>query len=136
MTAGKDCLLLRERGRLAIAHASDVADEAALLVGDAHLDGRYLMMVADADGLGTKQVALLGTRDKQDVVADADGELTLTIQQGSNGQVGQRKQGTSLTDIGTIEVLFGNHHFGHSMGCVHFRNPAAGIGCKAIRTIE
>ena len=45
---------------LAVAHAGDVADEAAVLIGDAHLDGGDLVVVGDADGLGGEGVAQTG----------------------------------------------------------------------------
>lgn len=72
---------------LSIAQACDVADKTAFLIGNADLDGGNLMVVAYTDGFCAKQVALFGTRDKHDTVADADCELTFYIHQGSDGQV-------------------------------------------------
>ena len=54
---------------LAVAHAGDVADEAAVLIGDAHLDGGDLVVVGDADGLGGEGVAQTGAGDEHHAAA-------------------------------------------------------------------
>ena len=113
-----------------------MADETALLVSDAYLDGRYLVVVADAEGFSPKMVALLGTRDVHDAVADADGELASGVHQGGYGEVGQRKQRASLTDVGTIQVACCHYHFCHCMFCVHFCYLATSVGCKSVCTIQ
>ena len=65
-----------------------MTDEATFLIGDTYFDGRNLMMITDADGFCMKMVALFRTRHKHDAVADADGELTSCVHQGSDGEVG------------------------------------------------
>ena len=113
-----------------------MADKTAFLIGHPYFNGGDLMMVSYTNGLCTKQVTFLGTRHIHDTVADAECELSLAVHQGRYRQVGQRKQGPSLTDISTIQMFFCHQHFGYGMFCVHLCNPATSIGCEAIRTIQ
>jgi hypothetical protein len=81
-------------------------------------------------------VALFGTGYEHDVVTDANGELAAGIHQGCYGEVGQREQGAALTDVSPVEVTFRDYHFCYSVFRVYFCYLAAGVGCKAVCTIQ
>ena len=57
-------LFFREGLGFAVAHAGDVADEFALLIGDANLNRGDLMVIGYEGGFGPKMVALDGTGHK------------------------------------------------------------------------
>ena len=131
-----DNLLFCDGLGFAVAHAGDVADEAAELVGDANLDRGNLGVVGDVDGLGTKGVALVGTRHKHDAVADAEGELSAVVHQRCYGQVGKGEQCAALAHMSTIQMFGRNGHLGHGVLAVEFGNPTAGIGGKTVVTVQ
>ena len=66
-------LFFRKRLGFAVAHAGDVADEFAVLVGDANLNRGNLMMIGYEGCFGPKMVALQGAGHEHDVVGDAEG---------------------------------------------------------------
>ena len=113
-----------------------MADELARLVGDTYLDGGDLVVVAYLDGLGAQEVALLGARYEHDAVADAEGELTVIVHQGSDREVGKRKQSPSLTYVTSIEVFCCHSHFCYCMMFVHFCNSAPSVGGEAVCLIQ
>ncbi len=113
-----------------------MADEAAFLIGDPDFDGWNLVMVADADGFCTKQVAFLGAGYKHDAVADAEGELFTIVHQGGDCQICQGEEGASLTDIPPIQVIIGDQHLGDGMIGIGLCYPATRIGCKAVCAIQ
>ena len=54
-------LFFRKGLGFAVAHAGDVTDEFALLIGDANLNRGDLMVIGYEGGFGPKMVALDGT---------------------------------------------------------------------------
>ena len=94
------------------------------------------MMIAYADSFSPEQVALFGTRHKHDAAADAKGQLSLTVHQRSYGKVCQRKQGTSLTDVSTIQVVGGHRHLSYGMLRIDLGYLASSIPGKTIVAIE
>ena len=129
-------LWLGNGDRLAIAHARDVADEMAFLIGHPDLNGGNLVVVADADGLCPKQVAFPSARYEHDAVADAEGELLADVHQGCDGEVCQREQRATLAYVPAIEVVVCHQHLSHGVFRVYLRNPATSVGCKAICAIQ
>ena len=130
-------LLRRWQGLgFAVAETSDVADELARLVGDAHFDRRELGMVEHLRGFGAQVVALLGARYEHHAVADAEGELAAVVHEGGNGEIGQCEQGTALAYVASVEVGIGNGHLGHGVLAVELGNPTAGIGGKTVVTVQ
>ena len=81
-------LFFRKRLGFAVAHAGDVADEFAVLVGDANLNRGDLMVIGYEGGFGPEMVALDGTGHEHDVVGDAEGKLAVLVHQGGDGKVG------------------------------------------------
>ena len=121
---------------LAVAHAGDVADEAAVLIGDAHLDGGDLVVVGDADGLGGEGVAQTGAGDEHQTAGDAEGELSAVVHEGGDGEVGQREEGTALTDVAAVEMGFRDRHHRCGVTLIYFRDPAARKDSKAICAVQ
>ena len=66
-------LFLGKRLGFAVAHAGDVTDEFALLIGDANLNRRDLMVIGYEGGFGPEMVALQGAGHEHDVVGYAEG---------------------------------------------------------------
>ena len=93
-------------------------------------------MVGYMIGLSAKYVAFFGTGHIDDAVADAERELAAMVHQSGNGEVGQRKQGSSLTDMTPVKVFGSDRHLGNGMLLVNFRELTSGIGCEAVCTIQ
>ena len=130
-------LLRRWQGLgFAVAETSDVADELARLVGDAHFDGGELGMVEHLRGFGAQVVALLGARYEHHAVADAEGELAAVVHKGCNGQIGQCEQSTALAYVASVEVGVGNGHLGHGVVVIDLSELATGIGCKTVCLVQ
>ena len=121
---------------LAVAHAGEVADEAAILIGDADPDGGNPAVVDDADGLSPQAVALHSTRKEHHIAADAESEVTLMIHQRRHSQVGQREEGATLAHAPGVQVFLRHRHLRHGMHGVHLRNPTAGISCKPVGSVQ
>jgi hypothetical protein len=92
--------------------------------------GRY------ADSLSPKHITFMGTRYIHDTIADAEGELPLKVHQGGYGKVGQSKQGTSLTNVSTIQVVGGHRHLSYGMLRIDLGYLASSIPGKTIVAIE
>ena len=54
-----------------------MTDESSVLIGHAHLNGRNLVMVANADSLCSQHIALTRTRHKHDAVVDTNRAMTV-----------------------------------------------------------
>lgn len=93
-------------------------------------------MIDHADSFSPKQITFLGTRHIHNAIADAECEMSPMVHQSSYCQVSQRKQGPSLTNMSAIQMLCRHRHLSYSMVFIHLSNPAAGIGSKAIGTIQ
>ena len=121
---------------LAVAHTGDVADEAAVLIGDAHLDGGDLVVVGDADGLGGEGVAQTGAGDEHQTAGDAEGELTAVVHKGGDGEVGQREEGTALTHVAAVEMGYRDRHHRDGVTLIYFRDPTARKDSKAVCAVQ
>ena len=127
---------LKDGDVLAVAHTGDVADEATVLIGDAHLDGRDLVVVGDADGLGGEGVAQTGAGDEHQAAGDAEGELSAVVHERGDGKVGQREEGSALTDVAAVEMGFRDRHHRDGVMLIYFRNPTARKDSKAILAVQ
>ena len=123
-------------GVFVVAHTGDVADEAAVLIGDAHLDGGDLVVVGDTDGLGGEGVAQTGAGDEHQTAGNAEGELTAVVHKGGDGEVGQREEGTALTDVAAVEMGLRDRHHRDGVTLICFRDPAARKDSKAVRAVQ
>ena len=77
----------RESGVLAVGKASDDATKVSVLILDAYLDIRDLMVVIYLGSLSGEGIADLGTVEKHDVVLDAESESLTAVHDGGNGDV-------------------------------------------------
>ena len=103
-----------------------------MLVGDAHVDIRDLVVVVHLGGLSGKRIADLGTVEEHDVVLDAEGEGLTTVHNGGDGDVGQGEKDTTLTDTSGIEVLGGDGEFGGGLAFAHLFEDTSAIGGEAV----
>ena len=92
--------------------------------------GRY------ANSLSPKYIAFSGTRHIHDAITDAEGELALKVHQGGYGKVGQGKQGTSLTNVSSIQMVGCHRHLCYGMLRVNLGNLASSVPGKTIVAIE
>ena len=142
LNVGKWCLLsywfcsLDQRDVLAVPHAGDVADETAVLIGDTHLDGGNLVVVGNADSLGGEGVAQTGAGDEHQTAGDAEGKLTAVVHECSDGEVGQREEGSALTHVATVEMSLRDCHHRYGVTVVNFRDSAARKDSKAICAVQ
>ena len=113
-----------------------MADEDTVLIGHPHFHGRYLMMFGNQDGFSTERVALMGTADEHDGIADAKGEVAGDVHQRGNGEVGQGEECTALADVAPIEMGSGDDHDGNGMTAVGLDNLATGGSGKAVGAVE
>ena len=94
------------------------------------------MVIGDVNGFGTEGVALMGAGHVDDAVGDAEGELSLAVHQGGDGEVGQCEKCPALADIASVQVTGRHRHDGNGMAFVDFRYPAACICCEAVCTVQ
>lgn len=80
-----------------------------MLVGDAYIDIRQLMVVCHFACFCSQRVTRLGTFHIDDVVFYAEGELPVWVHHRRNGNVSQCKVGPTLAYPTSIQV-FGGHH--------------------------
>ena len=121
-----------EAGILAVGEASDDATKVTVLIGDAHIDIRYLMMVVNLSGFGRERITNFGTMEEHDVVLNAKGKTTAAVHNGGYRDVGQSKEHASLTDAPCIKMFGGNSQFGCSIAFTHFLEFTATVGSKTV----
>ena len=122
----------REGGVLAVGKASDDATEVSVLVLDAHLDVRDLMVVIYLGSLSGECIADLGAVEEHDVVLDAEGEGLTAVHDGGDGDVGQSEINATLADASGIEVLRGDGELGSGVAFADFCKPAAAVSGEAV----
>jgi hypothetical protein len=94
------------------------------------------MVVGHVDSLSTKCVALMSTGYVRDTVVNTESQLTTIVHQGSDCQVCQCKQCATLTHISPIQVFIRHRHHRNSVMFVNLSNLTAGIGSKAVCSIQ
>lgn len=94
------------------------------------------MVIGHVDSFGTKGITLMCAGYVHDTVGDAEGELTLTVHQGGDGEVGQCEEGSTLTDMASVQMFSRYRHDGDSMLFVNLSYSATCISSEAISTIQ
>jgi len=103
-----------------------------VLIGNTHFDVGNLVVIVYLGGLGGEHITNFGTVEEHDIVLNTKGEGLTAVHDGSDGDIGQGKINTTLTDASGIEVLRGNGQFGSGEALAYFYKFAATIGSKAV----
>jgi len=86
-----------------------------MLIGDAHIDIGYLVMVIHFGGLSYQGITDTGALEEHDVVLQSEGERTSAVHHSSQRNISQREIGTALTDAACVQMMFCDQHLSPSI---------------------
>ena len=125
-----------EGDALAVAAACGEGDEGAVLVGDTDEALRHLVVVDGLAGFGNEMVAQTGADEKLYVVADAEGEHSVAVAHGGKGQVGQGEDGSTLADIGSVDMARTDGHLSLGIAFAHLGELYAVVMGEDVGLVE